>query len=104
MKTPGPEPIRFHGSTHITWQTVALTNALSIRNLNTSSAQQESPQNQESGTALVRRRVSELRGREADAAVGDIEHVVEALQERHAVDEVQALAADAPQVVHDEVD
>ena len=51
---------------------------------------------------LVRRSVGEGRGREADAAVRDVEHVVEPLEERHAVDEVEPFPADAADVVHDQ--
>ena len=51
---------------------------------------------------LVRGSVGEGRGREADATVRDVKHVVEPLEERHAVDEVEPFAADAPDVVHDQ--
>ncbi len=53
---------------------------------------------------LVCRSICERRGREADAAVRDVEDVVEPLEEGHAVDEVEALAAEAPDVVHNEED
>ena len=53
---------------------------------------------------LIRRSVGEGCRREADAAVRDVEHVVEPLKERHAVDEVETLAAEAADVVHDEED
>ena len=48
--------------------------------------------------------IRERRGGEPDTAVRDVEDVVEPLQERHAVDEVQAFAAEAAEVVHDQVD
>ena len=51
---------------------------------------------------LVCGSVGEGRSREADAAVRDVEHVVEPLEERHAVDEVEPFPADAADVVHDQ--
>ena len=51
---------------------------------------------------LVGGRRRELGRREADLAILDVPHVVEALEEGHAVDEVEALAAQAPDVVHDQ--
>ena len=53
---------------------------------------------------LVCRSVGEGCCREADAAICDVEHVVEPLEEGHAVDEVETLAAEAADVVHDEED
>lgn len=41
---------------------------------------------------------------EADAVVPGVEHVVESLEERHAVDEVEARARRGTDVVDDEVD
>ena len=56
------------------------------------------------GHCLVRRRVGELSRCKADTAVRDVKDVVETLQERHAINEVEAFAAQATKVVHDEVD
>ena len=52
---------------------------------------------------LVGGRRRELGRREADLAVLDVPHVVEALEEGHAVDEVEALAAVGAEVGRDEV-
>ena len=51
----------------------------------------------------VRRRSRELSGGEADAAVRTVEHGVEAFEERHAVDEVEAFAAGSAKVADDKV-
>ena len=52
---------------------------------------------------LVGRRGRELGGGKAEAAVGGVKDGVEALQERLAVDEVEALARVAAEVADDEV-
>lgn len=52
---------------------------------------------------LICRCIGELGCREANTAVCDVEDVVETLEERHAVDEVEAFTAQTAQVVHDEV-
>ena len=57
----------------------------------------------DSRDALVRRSIRERSGSKAHTAVGDVEHVVEALQKGHAVDEVQTLSTEGPKVVGDEV-
>ena len=46
----------------------------------------------------------EQRVREPDAAVRDVEHVVEPLEERHAIDEVEAFPTRGANVANDEVD
>lgn len=53
-------------------------------------------------TSSVCLRVRELRGGEADLVVPRIEHVVESLEEGHAVDEVESLAAVASEIANDE--
>ncbi len=55
-------------------------------------------------TVLIRRSISVVRRREPDAVVRNVVYLVEPLEERHAIDEVEALAAVATQVGHDEVD
>ena len=54
--------------------------------------------------SLVGRGVRELRSREANLRVGDVVDVVEPLEERVAVDEVEALARVRAEVGGDEVD
>ena len=46
----------------------------------------------------------ELRRRKANPPAPAVEDVVEALQERHPVDEVDPAAPDRANVIHDEVD
>ena len=53
---------------------------------------------------LVGRRRRELGRREADLRVLDVPHVVEALEEGHAVDEVEASTAEGSKVAHNKVD
>ena len=55
-------------------------------------------------TSSVRLRVRELCGGEADLVVPRVEHVVESLEERHAVDKVEPFAAVGSEVAHDEED
>ena len=54
--------------------------------------------------SLVGRGIRELRRREANLRVGDVVHVVEPLEERVAVNEVEALARVRAEVGGDEVD
>ncbi len=55
-------------------------------------------------TSSVRFRVRELCGGEANLAVRRVEHVVEPLEERHAVDKVESFAAIGSKVPYDEED
>lgn len=52
---------------------------------------------------LVRCCERELGRSEANLAVGDVEDIVETLEECHAIDEVEAGPARHPEVVHDEI-
>lgn len=53
---------------------------------------------------LIDHGICEGRGGEAYTTVGDVENVVEPLQERHAINEVQPLTAQATDIVNDEED
>ena len=52
---------------------------------------------------LVCRSISERCGSEPNLAVCNIEHIVEALKECHAVDEIQTLATRGPDVVDNQI-